>query len=133
MSSKRRSFTRILLIGIPLAIVIFLGGRYLVFRQIHALLRERLKDLRKEGITIRFDEVKFNLWNGSFAIQELEASLGKDSTDQAIKITTPLFVVKGIQLIPFLQSKSLVITDIRIHDPQIAYRQKTKLPGNKTS
>jgi len=133
MSSKKRSLTRVLLISIPLIIVLFLGGRYLVFRQIHSLIHERLTNLRKDGITIRYDEVRFNIWTGSFAVENLAASLGKDSTDQGIVINTPLLVVEGIQLVPFITSKTLTIDDIRIHDPLLSYRAKTKLPGKETN
>ena len=132
MRPNKPSLARVLLISIPLILGIFLGGRYIVFQQIHKALRDRLSTLHKEGIDIKFDDARFNLWNGSFSIDNLVASVGKDSLDHGLKVSIPLLVVRGFQILPFITSHTLIIKEVRLHDPLLIYHDKAKFPDDNT-
>lgn len=131
MQPKRKSLGKVLLISLPILMLIFLGGRYFIFTQIRKAIRERLTNLRTEGIDIRFDDVQFNIWNGRIAVRELHAGLGEDSVQQGLTLATPLFVIDGIQLLPFITSRTLSISTIKIFDPRIAYNDRAKFPDKK--
>ncbi|HEY3401822.1 MAG TPA: DUF748 domain-containing protein [Ohtaekwangia sp.] len=104
----------------------------MIFRQVHKSLRERLTVLHKQGIDIRFADARFNIWNGSFSIDNLKASVGKDSVTHGLHASIPLLVVKGIQLIPFITSHTLKIEEISIYDPLLIYNDQAEFPNDKT-
>src|SRR3954469_26007684 len=109
---RRRFFVAISLVAI--IIFLFFGARYFIFRLIKNSLHERVEILRKDGIRISFDSVDLDPWNGHIFVKNLKVILGQDSTNADIEASIGLFLIKGVEILPFLIEKSVNIQDIAL-------------------
>ncbi|HEY5824644.1 MAG TPA: hypothetical protein VIT44_09770 [Cyclobacteriaceae bacterium] len=127
----RRKRLFIALSMVAIIVFLFFGGRYFVYRLIRNSLHDRVDALRKDGVYISFDSVDLDPWNGHIYIKDLKVILGKDSMHADIEASSRLLHIKGVEILPFLLEKTLTIRDIALYQPNIIYRDKSKLKGSK--
>jgi hypothetical protein len=126
MKSFGRKNTGLILIAtLILMVVVFYGGRYFLFTKIRTKIEEQLAHLKDKGIDIQYDYMETGIFTGKIEFYQLSAKLRSDSIT-SVSCLVPHFLVKGIQLLPFLQDRSLVIDYVTLQEARITYT-----PGSK--
>jgi len=92
-----------------------------------------VETLRKEGIHISFDSVDLDPWNGHIFVKNLKVIVGRDSVRADIEASSRLLHIRGVEILPFLLEKTLTIRDIALYQPNIIYRDKSKIQSGKNN
>lgn len=119
-SRKRRKIIPVILITSLLLAVLFFGGRYFLFTKIRDKIEEQLSLLKEKGIDIKYDYMNVNVFTGKIEFYQLSVDVGKDSIS-GISCLIPHFLVKGVELIPFIRDRSLVINYITLQEARVTY------------
>jgi hypothetical protein len=101
-------------------VTIFLGGRYFLFTKIRDKIDDQLSRLKEKGIDIKYDYMNISVFTGKIEFYQLSVNVGNDSVS-GISCLVPHFLVTGVQLIPFIKDRSLVIDYITLQEARISY------------
>jgi hypothetical protein len=131
INGKARFF-RVFVSVIMLGIIIFFTGRYILYYQIKKTIEQELLSLKDQGIHVTYKNLEVDAWDGQIEVHELAVKVRKDSSanvplNEGLDAVLPYVLIKGIDLIPFLQSKTLSINVVHSFQTNITYKINSTL------
>jgi hypothetical protein len=131
MQRRKGKVLRILLISTLTATALFFAGRYFVYYQIKRTVESELASLSKQGIFVQYDNLEVDPWIGALEVYNLSVKVRKDSAtnhgEHGLEAFLPFIQVQGVQLIPFIRNKTLVVRDIYSHKTSVTYTLQATL------
>jgi hypothetical protein len=122
--SRRTFFISLFVFGICIAL--FFGGRYVIFHLIQKALYNQIEKLKEEGIHVSFAEIDLDPWNGHISVSDLTVRSEKDSLQNSYNASVATFLIRGVEVIPFILSKTLNIKEIFLDRPSLSFNTNTK-------
>lgn len=108
--------------------IAFLAGRYILYHQIRKAIEKELANLREQEIFVSYDALNIQLFRGALEVEHLEVLVRKDSIDHpGLDAYIPYVLIKGIDLIPFIQSKTLSLHSVVADKAAVTYAKGSTL------
>ena len=122
--AKHRAYKAVIVITsvILLLVIAFFAGRYILYLKIKDTIISELSSLKEQEIDVSYDHLEVYPWKGKIEFNHLKIQIRKDENGRyGLDATLPYAVIKGIELIPFLRSKTLSIHSISVQEASILY------------
>lgn len=108
--------------------IAFLAGRYLLYYQIRKAIEKELANLQEQEIFVSYDELNIQLFRGALEVEHLNVYVRKDSTDHpGLDAQIPYVLIKGIDLIPFIRSRTLSLHSVIANNAAVTYAKGSTL------
>ncbi len=118
---KRKIILTTLGVAAFLAIA-FLGGRYFLYYQIRKTIEKELANLAEQEIYVEYAALKIHPFEGSLEVEDLKVYVRKDSSGHpGLDAHIPYILINGIDLIPFITSKTLSLHTVVASNAAVTY------------
>lgn len=130
MVDTKRGMRKIwMAIGVILLLVVaFFVGRYILYSNIRKAIEAELASLKEQEIFVDYDHLEVHPWRGKIEFVRLTVRVQKDSGKvEGLEATIPYVLIKGIDVIPFITSKTLSVHTVMAEEAAIIYNRGSTL------
>ena len=131
MTEQRNRTRKIILITLGVVAflaIAFLAGRYILYSQIRKAIKNELANLEEQDIFVSFHALNIQLFRGALEVEHLNVYVHKDSIDHpGLDAQVPYVLIKGIDLIPFIRSRTLSLHSVIANNAAVTYAQGSTL------
>ena len=133
MEKNKRFKTIIVVVSVLMLLVVaFFAGRYLLYTKIKDTIASELRNLKEQEIDVTYDDMEVYPWDGKIEFNQLNIKIRKDKNGRyGLNATLPYALIKGIDLIPFIRSKTLAVHTILVQESLILYAAGSTLFENE--
>src|SRR5690606_19119656 len=102
--------------------------RYILYNQIRKAIEKELANLEEQEIFVSYDALNIQLFRGALEVEHLKVFVRKDNADHpGLDAYIPYVLIKGIDLIPFIQSKTLSLHSVVADKAAVTYAKGSTL------
>lgn len=134
MQKRRYGKYALIFLAVALSVtVLFYAGRFFVYYQIKKTIEKELANLKNQEIFVSYDHMEVYPWSGKIEFLQLLVKVRKDSLQQGLDAAVPYVLVKGVDIVPFIRSRTLALKHVSAHNPRIVYVQNSNLFASDTT
>ena len=127
MPNNYRKIFKTLGILVIVALLLYIGGNYLISRKIEKTLQEKLP----ENVSLTYKDTHFNIFSGSYSLDQPKISIDPQ-TDTLSGSTLEFSKIdfQNLSYTKFLFKDDIQLSKILLSDPNIQYNTQTQFPKN---
>jgi hypothetical protein len=120
-SNKSGKILLITTLVVIFSVVGFFAARYFIYTKIERAIVKELDQLATQGIAVAFDHIDVDPWTAKIEFFQLSVTVRKPGQPTGLNATIPYVLIKGVEIIPFLRHRILVLHEITAQQAAITY------------